>query len=79
MFRQYAVVKLKKDILSNNFEGEAVQLRSGQKGEIVEIYRRPGFPIGYEVEFVNDKTETVALVTVQASDIEPVSVPLQTG
>ena len=79
MFRQYDSVKLKKQLLTDNCVGEPVQLYPGQRGVIVEIYRTPGHPLGYEVEFFNDKSETIGLMTVQASDIEPLSVPLQTG
>jgi len=41
---------------------------------IMEVYNRPGFPTGYDVEFFDEAGETVAVTIVQEGDIAPLSI-----
>jgi len=63
MFNEYDVVRLKKPLTKNNLFG-------GEIGTILAIYN--GEPQEYEVEFVDKDGETVAVATVEESDIEMV-------
>lgn len=66
MFNEYDVVKLKKDLPSHN-------LPAGITGAVLLIYPQPPLPPAYEVEFVDDQGETLAIVAVQEEDLEEVS------
>ena len=74
MFEQYQKVVLVRDSLQDTFFGEPVDLRRGKEGVIMEVYNRPGFPTGYEVEFFDEDGETIAVTTVHEGDIAAVSV-----
>lgn len=69
MFKQYQEVRLKREI-KDIFFGEAVTLKSGTRGVIMEIYPRTDIPTGYDVEFFDDEGHTTAVATVQEVDIE---------
>lgn len=60
-------------MLSDTTLGEAVPLKAGQRGQIMEIYSPPGIPTGYHVEFFDDAGNTVALMIVTADDIRPLN------
>lgn len=72
MFKQYQPVELVKDTMSDKTFGKPVQLREGQRGIIVEIYKQPGLPIGYEVEFFDVQGDTIALMPLTKEMIRPV-------
>ena len=48
---------------------DVVILKDGREGTVVEIYDKPGLPIGYEVEISHTEME---LVTVHIDRIEKV-------
>jgi len=73
MFKQYQQVILIRDSLQDTFFGEPVALRQGQRGMIMEVYNRPGFPTGYDVEFFDEAGETIAVTLVQEGDIASLS------
>lgn len=54
MFEEYQLVKLNRDLLA---EG----LQAGIRGTILVIY--PGQPRFYEVEFLDDEGNTLAVIT----------------
>jgi hypothetical protein len=70
-FKQYQEVTLNLDSLQDEFFGEPVELRRGQRGTIMEIYEQAGIPTGYDVEFFDEEGESVALVTLRESDLLP--------
>ncbi len=64
MFKEYEVVRLKKDMPSDNLTIKDV-------GTIVLVYEN-AHPIAYEVEFSDKNGLTRALLTLTAEDIERV-------
>lgn len=68
MFREYDVVKLKKDL-------PAEKLKAGTIGAIVMVY--PEKPQAYEVEFVDEEGGTSALLTLSEKEIEIINVHQQ--
>ncbi len=63
MFEEYAVVKLKKDILEE-------KLKVGDKGTIVMVYPEISGSQDYEVEFSDSEGFTIALLTLPESVLE---------
>lgn len=45
-------------------------LAVGALGTVVMVYRNPGLPPAYEVEFADDDGVTLALVTLKDDDVE---------
>ena len=45
-------------------------LSLGAQGTVVMVYRDPGLPPAYEVEFADDDGVTQALVTLKDDDVE---------
>ena len=45
-------------------------LAVGAQGTVVMVYRDPGLPPAYEVEFADDDGVTQALVTLKQGDVE---------
>ena len=70
-FKQYQEVMLNKDSLQDEFFGEPVELQRGQRGVVMEIYEKPGIPVGYDVEFFDENGESIALVTLHENDLLP--------
>ncbi len=66
MFNEYDVVRLKRDMPSHG-------LVAGTRGTIVVVYEDPHLPRAYEVEFVNAKGKTLAIVTLKENDLEVVT------
>ncbi len=71
MFNEYDVVRLRQDMPS-------LGLTTQQVGTIVIVYEGGLLPVGqlspaYEVEFSDAKGATIALLTVNAEDIELVN------
>jgi hypothetical protein len=64
MFEEYDVVRLVSDLESSG-------LKTGTRGAIVMIY--PSDPPEYEVEFVDEEGNTLAIETVKAGQIEKTS------
>ena len=64
MLSEYDVVRLRTDL---------DHLKAGTKGAVVGVYS--GDPPEYEVEFVSDSGETLAVKTVTAEQIEKVVAP----
>lgn len=63
MFQEYDVVSLKKEISSEN-------ITLGARGTILTVYDEPNLPRAYEVEFIDEKGFTIALVTITEDYIE---------
>jgi hypothetical protein len=63
LFTMYEVVMLAKDIPSHGLE-------KGTKGTIVQCYTEP--KLAYEVEFIDHKGRTTALLTLYTEDLEPI-------
>ncbi len=63
MFNEYDVVKLIKPIPSKS-------LAVGAEGTILIVYNDPNLPHAYEVEFLDEKGDTLAVVTLQEEFIE---------
>ena len=59
MIKEYDIVKAVKNI------NDLVLI--GTIGTVVMIYQRPS--LGYEVEFINDAKETIAVITVKPDEI----------
>ena len=59
MFSELDIVTLNHDLIEHN-------LKKGAVGTILQVYEKGK---AYEVEFVNNKGETLALVTLKGSDI----------
>ena len=64
-FHEYDVVKLKRDMPS-------IALKAGSIGAIVMVYTKDKNTHAYEVEFVDENGETLALQTLGEDDIEKV-------
>lgn len=47
-------------------------LLAGAKGTVLLIYEEPHLPIGYEVEFLDETGNTLAVVTLNGKDIEKI-------
>ncbi len=62
MFSLYEVVKLKIQKASN--------LPIGTQGTILIIYNEPTLPLAYEVEFLDDLGNTLAIMTLKEQEIE---------
>jgi hypothetical protein len=61
MFAQYSnVVLLRDDPVSG--------LKSGAVGVVVEVYSRPS--VGYDVEFMDERGRTLALLTLKSEDLK---------
>ena len=63
-FRPHDVVALQQSLPEHN-------LLEGTRGTIVMVYREP--TLGYEVEFVDERGETLAVETLNASVLEAVA------
>lgn len=63
MIREYEIVRLKKPIPLRG-------LSMGIKGTVLIVYNEPGLPRAYEVEFLDENGETLAVITLQEDDIE---------
>ena len=48
---------------------DVVLLKDGRQGTVVDIYDKPGLPVGYDIELSNTKLE---LVTVEIDKIQKV-------
>jgi len=59
MFSELDIVTLNHDLIEHN-------LKKGAVGTILQVYEKGK---AYEVEFVNNKGETLAIVTLKGSDI----------
>jgi hypothetical protein len=64
MLEEYDVVELR--------EGITTDLKTGTRGAIVMVY--PSDPPEYEVEFVNDVGETIAVRTVRDDQLRKIDV-----
>ena len=64
MYKEYDVVKAKMN-LENNI------IKKGMRGTILIIYESN--PNKYEIEFVNNNNESVAILTVSEDEIESIS------
>jgi hypothetical protein len=69
-FTQYQEVQLKREI-KDLFFGEHVTVKPGIRGVVMEIYPRTEIETGYDVEFFDKTGNTIAVTTVQESDLEP--------
>jgi hypothetical protein len=65
MFNEYDVVQLKVPIPSKN-------LPQGARGTVLIIYNEPGLPLAYEVEFLDQEGNTLALETLTEEFLEKV-------
>jgi hypothetical protein len=65
MFREYDVVKLKRDILSHN-------LLAGARGTVLLVYLQPPRAPAYEIEFTDGQGSALAILAVQEEDLERV-------
>lgn len=61
MIKEYDVVKAKKDLSDTVLQG--------CRGAVVLVYQEP--ELGYEVEFIDNEGDTLDVLTVFPSDIEP--------
>ncbi len=69
-YKMYQEVVLVRKSLEDDFFGEPVTVKKGQTGVIVLINIATDVPyVGYEVEFFDDKDETIAVSTVKEEDI----------
>ncbi|MBX3060331.1 MAG: DUF4926 domain-containing protein [Anaerolineae bacterium] len=64
MFALYEIVQLKKQITKD--------LPMGAKGTILIIYDEPPLPLAYEVEFLDDHGDTLAILTLTEKDIKKI-------
>jgi hypothetical protein len=64
MLHEYDVVRLKKSIPSK-------KLTAQNKGTILIVYEKPGLPKAYEIEFLDEEGQTVAIVTLTDDEVEP--------
>jgi hypothetical protein len=71
MFKQYQAVQLNCDSLKQEFWGEAVELKKGQRGIVLDVLKIPNLPIGYNVEFFDKTGETIAVTTLKEKDLAP--------
>ena len=77
MINLFDTVRLKRDLLNyRDFHGEIINLPAGSIGTVLMIYdERVGEPVGqppgYEVDFCDPTGDTVAIITLEADDIEP--------
>ena len=60
MFKEYDVIKARRNLTET--------VTQGCRGTILMIFESPS--IAYEVEFVNEKGQTLELLTVKQTDIE---------
>lgn len=63
MFTELDIVVLKKDI-------QEQKLKAGDVGSVVHVYAHTK---SYEVEFVNVRGETIALLTLEDADLRPMA------
>lgn len=63
MFKELDIVVLKRDIPEH-------KLKAGDVGAVVHVYANAK---GYEVEFINVRGETVALLTLKDADLRPMA------
>ena len=63
MYTELDIVVLKKDILEQ-------KLKAGDVGSVVHVYAHAK---SYEVEFVNVRGETIALLTLEDADLRPMA------
>lgn len=65
MFEEYQVVRLSRDV-------PAEGLSAGLRGTVLMVYpQRPESSREYEVEFVDEAGETLALLTLAEEQLEP--------
>lgn len=76
MLHENDVVRLRHNIPADSpteWSGiPSTALSTGAIGTIVTVYTTDSINYEYEVEFVNDYGQTLALLTLKESDIEPV-------
>lgn len=65
MFSEYDVVRLQVPLPEEN-------LAAGSTGTILLVHNQPGIPLAYEIEFLDDCGNTIAIATVLESDIEKI-------
>lgn len=75
MLKQYQEVRLNKDRLVEKLLDKTIVLHKGQEGIVVEVHKVPGLPIGYTVEFFNDKGEGIAVSTLEEKYLTPTGSP----
>jgi hypothetical protein len=64
MLREYDVVRLRTPISSKN-------LSTRNKGTILIVYDEPGLPKAYEIEFLDEEGQTIAILTLTEDEVEP--------
>ncbi len=65
MFEEYEVVRLKKDMPSEN-------LKAGTRGTVLIVY--PDSPPAYEVEFLDENGNSLTVLTLEEEAIEKIKV-----
>ena len=63
MIEEYDVIRLKKPVPSKN-------LPIGARGTVLIVYTDPNLPRAYEVEFLDEEGDTLAVLTLQEDFIE---------
>jgi len=64
--KEYDIVKLNRDLPEK-------KLKKGIKGAIVMVFNEPDSPLAYEVEFVNNDGETIAIETIRKEYLDLVN------
>jgi hypothetical protein len=75
MLKQYQEVRLNKERLVEKLLDKTIVLCRGQEGIIVEVHKIPGLPIGYTVEFFNEKGDGFAVSTLEEKYLTPIGPP----
>lgn len=57
------------EIVALNHDISEYELKEGDTGTVVDVYNNER---GYEVEFINSRGETIALLTLNSYDLRPV-------
>lgn len=65
MINEYDIIKLKAPLPSKN-------LPLGAKGTVLIVYNEPKLPRAYEIEFLDEEGNTLAIVTLNDDEIEKV-------
>jgi hypothetical protein len=63
MLHEYDVVRLKKSIPSINLSNQ-------NKGTILIVYEELGLPLAYEIESLDEKGQTIAILTLTEDEVE---------
>jgi hypothetical protein len=75
MLRKYQNVVLKVDSYKDEFCGELVEIKKGQRGSVVDVLIVPNKPVGYNVDFIDDEDEPVAVFAMEEQYLSPVPEP----